>query len=75
MAFSISPGVTVSEVDLTTVVPSTLTTAGALAGNFVWGPAYTRITVPDEITLVNTFGQPDSNTYQSFFTAASFLAL
>ena len=74
MAFSISPGVTVSEVDLTTVVPSTLTTAGALAGNFVWGPAYTRITVPDEITLVNTFGQPDSNTYQSFFTAASFLA-
>ena len=74
MAFSISPGVPVSEVDLTTVVPSTLTTAGALAGNFVWGPAYTRITVPDEITLVNTFGQPDSNTYQSFFTAASFLA-
>ena len=74
MAFSISPGVTVSEVDQTTVVPSLLTTAGAFAGNFVWGPAYTRITVPDEITLVNTFGQPDNNTYLSFFTAASFLS-
>ena len=38
MAFQISPGVNVSEVDLTTVVPSVLTTAGAFAGNFVWGP-------------------------------------
>jgi polysaccharide export outer membrane protein len=39
MAFQISPGVNVSEVDLTTVVPSTLTTAGAFAGRFQWGPA------------------------------------
>jgi hypothetical protein len=39
MAFQLSPGVNVSEVDLTTVIPSVLTTAGAFAGNFVWGPA------------------------------------
>ena len=39
MAFQISPGVNVSEVDLTTVVPSVLTTAGAFAGTFKWGPA------------------------------------
>jgi len=74
MAFQISPGVNVSEVDLTTVVPSVLTTAGAFVGNFQWGPAFQRITCPDEVSLVNTFGQPDSNTYISFFTAASFLA-
>ncbi len=74
MAFQISPGVNVSEVDLTTVVPSVLTTAGAFAGNFTWGPANKRIQVDSEITLVNTFGQPNSNSATSFFTAASFLA-
>jgi len=74
MAFQISPGVNVSEVDLTTVVPSVLTTAGAFAGNFQWGPVNKRILVDSEITLAKIFGNPDSNTYVSFFTAASFLA-
>ena len=74
MAFQISPGVSVSEVDLTTVVPSVLTTAGAYAGAFQWGPANTRVQVTSEIDLVNYFGGPDSNTATSFFTAASFLA-
>ena len=74
MAFQISPGVIVSEVDLTTVVPSVLTTAGAFAGAFVWGPVNKIIQVDSEITLAKRFGNPDSNTYQSFFTAASFLA-
>ena len=74
MAFSISPGVTVSEVDLTTVVPSVLTTAGAFAGNFQWGPVNKIILVDSEITLNKRFGIPDSNTYVSYYTAASFLA-
>jgi len=74
MAFSISPGVTVSEVDLTTVVPSVLTTAGAFAGAFQWGPANTRIQVTSEKQLNTVFGNPDSVTNISFFTAASFLA-
>ena len=74
MAFQISPGVNVSEVDLTTVVPSVLTTAGAFAGSFVWGPVNKRIQVDSEITLASKFGKPDNNTATSFFTAASFLA-
>jgi hypothetical protein len=74
MAFQISPGVNYSEVDLTTVVPSVLTTAGAFAGTFKWGPAQKRIQVDSENTLVSTFGTPDSNSAISFFTAASFLA-
>jgi hypothetical protein len=45
MAFQISPGVNYSEVDLTTVVPSILTTAGAIAGGFSWGPVNKRILV------------------------------
>jgi hypothetical protein len=74
MANLLSPGVSVNEVNLTTVVPSVLTTAGAYAGPFAWGPASTIIPVSTESILVSTFGKPDSNTYASFFTAASFLA-
>ena len=74
MAFQISPGVNVSEVDLTTVVPSILTTAGAFAGTFVWGPANKLILVDSEITLSKRFGTPDSNSAVSFFTAANFLS-
>jgi hypothetical protein len=74
MAFQISPGVNVSEVDLTTVIPSILTTAGAYAGNFSWGPARQVILVDNELTLIKYFGKPDSNSAISFFTAASFLS-
>jgi hypothetical protein len=74
MAFQISPGVNVSEVDLTTVVPSTLTTSGAFAGRFQWGPANKIKLIDSEITLTQTFGKPNSNTATAFFTAANFLA-
>ena len=74
MAFQLSPGVNVSEIDLTTVVPSVSTSAGAFAGRFLWGPVNKRVLIPDEITLAAQYGQPDSNTFVSFFTCASFLA-
>jgi hypothetical protein len=74
MAFQISPGVNVSEVDLTTVVPSVLTTAGATAGSFNWGPVNKRIQVDSEITLAKVFGTPTTNAFATFFTASSFLA-
>jgi hypothetical protein len=74
MAFQISPGVSVSEVDLTTVVPAVSTTAGGYAGQFQWGPASKRILISNETGLVNTFGKPDGNTATSFFSAANFLA-
>jgi hypothetical protein len=74
MAFQLSPGVNVSEVDLTTVVPSVLTTAGAFAGIFNWGPAEKVVLIDNENTLSKTFGKPTNNTAVSFLTAASFLA-
>jgi phage tail sheath protein FI len=74
MAFQLSPGVNVSEVDLTTVVPSVATTIGGLAGNFAWGPVEEVVSIPNEIRLAETFGKPDSNTFQYFFTAANFLS-
>jgi hypothetical protein len=74
MAFQISPGVNVAEVDVTTVVPSLQTTAGAFAGIFQWGPANKIKLIDSEITLVKTFGEPDSLGAESFFTCANFLS-
>ena len=74
MAFQLSPGVNVSEVDLTNAVPSVSTTAGAFAGQFTWGPVDKLKQVTNEISLSNTFGKPNSNTAVSFFSAANFLS-
>ena len=74
MAFQLSPGVNVSEIDLTTIVPAVGTSEGAFAGDFVWGPANTVVTVSNEIELVERFGRPTNNTFASFYTAANFLA-
>ena len=74
MPFQLSPGVNVSEIDLTTIVPAVGTTEGAFVGNFNWGPLEEIRSISSEIDLVSTFGEPDSNTFIDFFTAANFLA-
>jgi hypothetical protein len=74
MAFQISPGVSVSEVDLTTVVPAVSTTAGGYVGRFQWGPAGKKTLVSNETQLVSIYGKPNGNTATSFFSAANFLA-
>lgn len=74
MAFQLSPGVNVSEIDLTTIVPAVGTTEGAFVGDFNWGPVNEIRTISSEVELVNTFGEPDNNNFTDFFTAANFLA-
>ena len=74
MAFQLSPGVNVSEIDLTTIVPQVGTTTGGFVGIFNWGPVDEIRTMANELDVINTFGLPDANTYESFFTAANFLA-
>jgi hypothetical protein len=73
MPFQLSPGVNVTEIDLTTIVPAVATSTGAIAGVFTWGPANERVLIDSETTLVNTFGKPNSNNAETFFTAANFL--
>jgi hypothetical protein len=74
MAFQLSPGVLVQEKDLTAIVPSVATSAGAFAGAFQWGPVEQVTTVDSENNLVKYFGGPIDATYTSFFTAANFLS-
>ena len=74
MAFQLSPGVVVTERDLTSVVPSVATTAGGFAGAFQWGPVDQVVTVDSENQLVDRFGKPNDTVFKSFFTAANFLS-
>ena len=74
MANLVSPGVQVKEIDLTNVVPSVSSTAGAMAGAFAWGTVNEVVTVSSETELVSTFGKPDANTFESVLSAAQFLS-
>jgi hypothetical protein len=38
MSFQLSPGVNVTEIDLTTIVPQVAVSAAGIAGKFQWGP-------------------------------------
>jgi hypothetical protein len=74
MAFPVSAGVYVSEIDLTTGIPAVSVSTGAFVGTFNWGPCNLPTEIVSEVNLNNTFGDPDNNTAVSFLTAASFLA-
>ena len=74
MAFQLSPGVNITEIDLTTTIPTVATTTGAFVGNFQWGPIEKRVLIGSETRLIDRFGKPDANTATAFFTAANFLS-
>ena len=73
MAFQVSPGVEVKEIDATNVVPAVSTSIGGFAGAFNWGPVEQLVTVGSEQELAATFGAPDDSTAKHFLVAASFL--
>ena len=73
MAFQVSPGVLVQERDLTNIIPAVSTSIGAVAGSFAKGPVDEIVAISSEQELVDTFGKPDSSTFEYFFTAANFL--
>ena len=73
MAFQVSPGVQVKEIDATNVIPAVSTNIGGFAGSFNWGPAGEVCMISSENGLVEKFGKPDNNTFKYFLVAASFL--
>ncbi len=74
MAFQLSPGVNITEIDLTTVVPAVATSDGAIGGVFRWGPIGERALIDSENVLAQRFGKPTNHNPETFFTAANFLA-
>ena len=73
MAFQVSPGVLVTEKDLTNVIPAVSTTAGGIVITAEKGPIDEVTTISSETELVETFGKPNSSNFEEFFTAANFL--
>ena len=73
MAFQVSPGVLVKEIDLTNVVPAVATSIGAIAAEFSQGPVEQIVPIGSEQELVAIFGKPNSTNFETWFTAANFL--
>jgi phage tail sheath protein FI len=77
MPFQVSPGVNVSEIDLSTVVPAVSTAIGGFAGHFRWGPVEEVTLIGNQDQLAQVFGSPtgasSANTVESYFTCANFL--
>ena len=73
MAFQVSPGVSIKEIDATNVVPVTSSSVGGFAGAFNWGPAEQAVLVSSENELAEKFGTPNESNYNHFLVAASFL--
>ena len=76
MAFQVSPGVEVKEIDLTNVIPAVSTSIGGFAGYFNSGPIGEIRLIGSEKELAEVFGKPNSaTTRQSFYQAASFFKI
>ena len=74
MAFQVSPGVQVKEIDLTSLIPSVSTTRAGFAGRFNAGPVGSRVLITSVNQLRNVFGDPTDDNAVDWFSAANFLA-
>ena len=73
MAFQVSPGVNVTEKDLTNIIPAVSTTSGGIVMTAEKGPIDEITTISSEQELVDIFGKPNANNFEEFFCAANFL--
>ena len=75
MAFLVSPGVHVKEIDLTNVVPAVATSIGAISAAFEKGPVSSIVNISSEEELIQIFGKPQNtgNQFENWFTTANFL--
>ena len=73
MAFQVSPGVLVTEKDLTNIVPAVSTSSGGIVITAEKGPIDEITTISSEKELVENFGKPTSSNFEDWFSAANFL--
>ncbi len=73
MAFQVSPGVSVTEKDLTNTVAAVSASIGGIVLTAEKGPVGQVTTIGSETDLVNTFGKPNASNFEQWFTAANFL--
>ena len=73
MAFQVSPGVNVTEKDLTNIVPAVSTSSGGIVITAEKGPIDEITTVSSEGELVDIFGKPNADNFEEWLSAANFL--
>ena len=73
MAFQVSPGVLVTEKDLTNIIPAVSTSSAGIVITAEKGPVDEITTISSEKELVDNFGKPNSNNFEEWFCAANFL--
>ena len=73
MAFLVSPGVNVTEKDLTNVIPAVSTSIGAIGVISEKGPMDEVVTISSEDEYVEVFGKPTAANFEYFFSATNFL--
>ena len=67
MAFQVSPGVNISEIDASSNVPAVATSIGGIVGQFSKGPVSEIVEISSEDELVAVFGEPNDTNYRSWF--------
>jgi len=73
MAFQVSPGVLVTEKDLTNIVPAVSTSSGGIVITAEKGPIDEITTISSEQELADNFGKPNADNFEEWFCAANFL--
>ena len=74
MPILLSPAVSVTEKDMTNVIPAVATSTGAAVVASVWGPVLQPTTIDSENRMVTVFGKPAAGNAQDWFAAANFLS-
>ena len=72
MAFLVSPGVLVTEKDLTNVIPAVSTSIGAIGVVSEKGPMDEITTISSEDEYVRVFGKPDAKLSNTFLVQPTF---
>lgn len=73
MAEMLSPGVFVTEIDASTIVPTVSNSIGVFSGNFVKGPVGTYTLITSVADLITFYGYPTNSNYNDWYQCYNFL--
>ena len=73
MAEMLSPGVFVTEIDASTIVPTVSNSICVFGGNFPKGPVGTYTLITSIEDLITYYGKPTTTNYNDFYQAYNFL--
>ena len=72
MAFQVSPGVLVTEKDLTNIVPAVSTSIAGVVVVSEKGPMDEITPISSETEYVEKFGKPTSSNFEFYYSATNF---